>query len=104
MLRDIAKLAVIERHHRTGNLGRGFVQGLGLQRGAIASSVVHDSHNLVAAGMNDMDMLTAAKHILSIGGGLVVVNDEKVTASLPLPIAGLMSDEYKISNFEPQRS
>jgi adenine deaminase len=91
--RDIAKLAVIERHHRTGNLGLGFVQGLGLQRGAIASSVAHDSHNLVAAGMNDMDMLTAAKHILSIGGGLVVVNDEQVTASLPLPIAGLMSDQ-----------
>jgi adenine deaminase len=91
--RDIAKLAVIERHHRTGNVGLGFVQGLGLQRGAIASSVAHDSHNLVAAGMNDMDMLTAAKHILSIGGGLVVVNDEQVTASLPLPIAGLMSDQ-----------
>ena len=91
--RDIAKLAVIERHHRTGNLGLGFVQGLGLQRGAIASSVAHDSHNLVVAGMNDMDMLTAAKHILSIGGGLVVVNDEQVTASLPLPIAGLMSDQ-----------
>jgi adenine deaminase len=66
---------------------------LGLQKGAIASSVAHDSHNLVAAGMNDMDMLTAAKHILSIGGGLVVVNDEQVTASLPLPIAGLMSDQ-----------
>jgi adenine deaminase len=91
--RDIAKLAVIERHHRTGNVGLGFVQGLGLQKGAIASSVAHDSHNLVAAGMNDMDMLTAAKHILSIGGGLVVVNDEQVTASLPLPIAGLMSDQ-----------
>ncbi len=91
--RDIAKLAVIERHHRTGNIALGFVQGLGLKRGAIASSVAHDSHNLVVAGMNDMDMLTAAKHISSIGGGLAVVNNEQVTASLPLPIAGLMSDQ-----------
>ena len=91
--RDIAKLAVIERHHRTGNIGLGFVQGLGLKRGAIASSVAHDSHNLVVAGMNDMDMLTAAKYISSIGGGLAVVNNEQVMASLPLPIAGLMSDQ-----------
>ena len=69
--RDIAKLAVIERHHRTGHFGLGFVQGLGLKRGAIASSVAHDSHNLVVAGMNDMDMLIAAKHISLIGGGLL---------------------------------
>jgi len=91
--RDIAKLAVIERHHRTGNIGLGFVQGLGLKMGAIASSVAHDSHNLVVAGMNDIDMLAAAKYISSIGGGLVVVNNEQVMASLHLPIAGLMSDQ-----------
>jgi len=91
--RDLAKLAVIERHHRTGNLGLGFVQGLGLKRGAIASSVAHDSHNLVVAGMNDIDMLIAARYISSIGGGLAVVDNEQVTASLPLPIAGLMSDQ-----------
>jgi adenine deaminase len=91
--RDIAKLAVIERHHRTGNIALGFVQGFGLKRGAIASSVAHDSHNLVVAGMNDMDMLAAAKHISSIAGGLAVVNNKQVTASLPLPIAGLMSDQ-----------
>src|SRR5919198_489694 len=90
--RDLAKLAVIERHHRTGNVGLGFVQGLGLKRGAIASSVAHDSHNLVVAGMNDIDMLIAAKYISSIGGGLAVVDNEQVTAGLPLPIAGLMSD------------
>ena len=58
--RDLAKLAVIERHHRTGNVGLGFVQGLGLEKGAIASSVAHDSHNLVVAGMNDMDMIITA--------------------------------------------
>ena len=91
--RDIAKIAVIERHQRTGNLGLGFVQGLGLKMGAIASSVAHDSHNLIVAGMNDLDMLAVAKHISSIGGGLAVVNNEQVMASLPLPIAGLMSDQ-----------
>ena len=91
--RDIAKLAVIERHHKTGNIGLGFIQGLGLKTGAIVSSVAHDSHNLVVAGMNDMDMLTAAKHISLLGGGLAVVDNCQVIASLPLPIAGLMSDQ-----------
>ena len=91
--RDLAKLAVIERHHRTGNVGLGFVQGLGLRSGAIASSVAHDSHNLVIAGMNDIDMLIAARYVSSIGGGLAVVDNEQVTGSLPLPIAGLMSDQ-----------
>jgi adenine deaminase len=66
---------------------------LGLKTGAIVSSVAHDSHNLVVAGMNDMDMLTAAKHISLIGGGLAVVDNCQVIASLPLPIAGLMSDQ-----------
>jgi adenine deaminase len=66
---------------------------LGLKTGAIVSSVAHDSHNLVVAGMNDMDMLKAAKYISSIGGGLAVVNNEQVMASLPLSIAGLMSDQ-----------
>ena len=90
--RDLAKLAVIERHHRTGNIGLGFVQGLGLERGAIASSVAHDSHNLVVAGMDDLDMLIAARDISSIGGGLSVALDKQVIANFPLPIAGLMSD------------
>jgi adenine deaminase len=91
--RDLAKLAVIERHHRTGNIGLGFVQGLGLERGAIASSVAHDSHNIVVAGMNDNDMLTAVRHISSIGGGLSVVENGHVIAALALPIAGLMSNQ-----------
>ena len=91
--RDLAKLAVIERHHRTGNIGLGFVQGLGLERGAIASSVAHDSHNIVVAGMNDIDMLIAARYISLIGGGLVVADNEKIAASLLLPIAGLMSNQ-----------
>lgn len=91
--RDLAKLAVIERHHRTGNIGLGFVQGLGLQKGAIASSVAHDSHNLVVAGMDDNDMLVAARYISSIGGGLAVAENGRIIASLPLPIAGLMSNK-----------
>ena len=91
--RNLAKLAVIERHHRTGNIGLGFVQGLGLERGAIVSSVAHDSHNIVVAGMNDNDMLIAVRYISSIGGGLAVVENGHITASLPLPIAGLMSNQ-----------
>jgi adenine deaminase len=101
--RDLAKLAVIERHHETGNIGLGFVQGLGLERGAIASSVAHDSHNIVVAGMNDDDMLTAVRHISSIGGGLSVAENGHVTAALALPIAGLMSNqpiESVISNLK----
>jgi len=101
--RDLAKLAVIERHHATGNLGLGFVQGLGLERGAIASSVAHDSHNIVVAGMNDNDMLTAVRYISSIGGGLAVAQNGYVTGALALPIAGLISNqpiESVISNLK----
>lgn len=89
---DLAKLTIIERHHRTGNIGLGFVQGLGLEKGAIASSVTHDSHNLVVAGMDDLDMLIAARDVSSIGEGLSVVIDKQVISNFPLPIAGLMSD------------
>lgn len=88
--RDIAKLAVIERHGATGNIGLGFVQGLHLPCGAIASSVAHDSHNIIVAGMNDADMLTAARVLVESGGGFTVV-DAEVRASLALPVAGLMS-------------
>jgi adenine deaminase len=91
--RDLAKIAVVERHHMTGNVGLGFVQGLGLERGAIASSVAHDSHNVVVAGMNDSDMLSAVQYISSIGGGLAVAENGHIKASLPLPIAGLMSNQ-----------
>jgi adenine deaminase len=90
---DIAKLVVIERHGRNGGVGRGFVQGFGLKRGALASTVAHDSHNLICAGMSDSDMALAVHHLADIGGGLVVVGDGKLRAELPLPIAGLMSDQ-----------
>jgi len=89
---DILKIAVVERHHATGNIGIGFVQGFGIKRGAIGSSVAHDSHNLIMVGTNDQDILKAIEVIREMGGGLVAVLDGKVLASLPLPIAGLMSE------------
>ena len=90
--RDILKMAVIERHLASGNVGLGFVKGLGLRRGALGSSVAHDSHNLVLVGSNDADMLLAAHEIERLRGGLAVVADGQVLASLALPIAGLMSE------------
>ncbi|MDI7260395.1 MAG: adenine deaminase [Thermodesulfobacteriota bacterium] len=89
---DILKIAVVERHQATGNIGIGFVQGFGLKRGAIGSTVAHDSHNLVIVGTNDQDMLKVVTTIKKMGGGLAIVSEEKVLASLPLPIAGLMTD------------
>ena len=90
--RDILKLAVIERHHHTGHKGIGFVTGCGLQCGAIASSVSHDSHNLIVIGANEADMAKAANEIQKMGGGSIVVKDGEVLAQMPLPIAGLMTD------------
>lgn len=90
--RDLAKLAVVERHGGTGRVGLGLVEGLGLRAGALASSVAHDSHNLIAVGMDDGDLLTALSHLVEQGGGLAVAAGGRVLASLPLPIAGLMSD------------
>ncbi len=89
---DILKIAVVERHKATGNIGMGFVQGFGLMKGAIGSSVAHDSHNIVIVGTDDRDILKTVEVIQSMGGGLAVVLNGRVLASLPLPIAGLMSD------------
>lgn len=89
--RDLLKLAVVERHHGTGNVGLGLVQGFGLEQGACASSVAHDSHNIVVAGTDADDMLQAVAHLAQMGGGLAVVAGGRVLADLPLPIAGLMS-------------
>jgi adenine deaminase len=88
---DILKIAVVERHKATGNIGIGFVRGFGLTKGAIGSSVAHDSHNIVLVGTNDGDILKAVEIIQTMRGGFVVVLEGKVLASLPLPIAGLMS-------------
>jgi adenine deaminase len=90
--RDILKLAVIERHKATGRIGLGLVSGFGLKKGALGTTVAHDSHNIIIVGTNDADMLKAAKELKRIGGGFVAVAGGKVAAALALPIAGLMSD------------
>jgi adenine deaminase len=89
---DLVHAAVVERHHATGRVGRGFVTGFGLQRGAIASTVAHDAHNLVVIGRSGEDMHTAVARLAEIGGGQVAVLDGHVLAEVPLPLAGLMSD------------
>ena len=89
---DILKIAVIERHKGSGNVGLGFVQGLGLQRGALASSVAHDNHNIIVVGCNDADMEAAAREVINFGGGMAVASGGRVTAGLFLPVAGLMTD------------
>jgi adenine deaminase len=91
--RDILKMAVIERYKGSGNVGLGFIHGLGLQAGALAASVAHDHHNIVVIGVDDVSMLTAAHAVGELGGGLVAANKDRVLASVPLPIAGLMSDQ-----------
>ena len=90
--RDILKLAVVERHMASGNVGIGLVKGFGLKRGALASSVAHDSHNIVIVGAKDEDMMTAAIEVVRMKGGQVVVKEDEVIASLSLPLAGLMTD------------
>ena len=90
--RDILKMAVIERHRGTGNVGLGFIQGIGLRRGAIAGTFAHDHHNLVCIGADDPSMMSAARAVTNMTGGLAVAAGERVLARLPLPIAGLMSD------------
>jgi adenine deaminase len=91
--RDILKLMVIERHKATGNMGLGLVKGFGIRSGAIAGTVAHDSHNIIAVGVSDDDLLMAVSEIRKLQGGLVVVNKKKVLAEIPLPVAGLMSDK-----------
>lgn len=89
--RDIVKLAVFERHHHTGHVGLGFLGGYGLKKGAVASSIAHDSHNLIIAGTNDADMVLAGNCVRKNRGGLAVVVDGKLIGELPLPIGGLMT-------------
>jgi adenine deaminase len=84
---------VVERHKATGNIGLGLVKGFGIKRGALASSIAHDSHNIVAVGTNDNDLYAAIKKVETLGGGLAVAADGKVLSTLPLPIAGLLSDQ-----------
>jgi len=89
---DLSKLAVIDRHHASQSMGIGFVRGFGLSRGAFASTIAHDAHNIIVAGVDDDDMSKAVERLVEIGGGLTVVASNEVLGELPLPIAGLMSD------------
>lgn len=91
--RDILKICVIERYTGKANTGKGFVKGFGLKKGAFASSVAHDSHNVLVVGTNDEDMKTAASKVIEMGGGFAVCDKGEILASLALPIAGLMSDK-----------
>ena len=93
LARDILKIAVVERHHYTGNIGLGFVKGFGLKTGAAASSIAHDSHNIVVIGTNEADMAFACNRLKEIGGGIVLCSGREVKNELELPIAGLMTDK-----------
>jgi adenine deaminase len=90
--RDVLKMAVIERHGRTGGMAVGFIQGFGLKRGAIAGTVAHDHHNLIVIGCDDEMMAIVARYVCELGGGLAVASEDRIMAELPLPVAGLMSD------------
>ena len=90
---DIVKVAVVERHHETGNVACGFLKGYGIKRGAIALSIAHDSHNIIATGVNDDEMAFAVEALRDQNGGIVLVEDGKIIESMPMPIAGLMSDQ-----------
>ena len=89
---DLVKIAVVERHLGTGRIGLGFVRGSGLQRGALASTVSHDAHNIVVVGVTDEDMALAVTRLAELGGGIVAVDDGAIQAELPLPVAGLLAD------------
>jgi len=90
--RDLAKIAVLERHLGTGRVGLGFVHGFGLRRGAFAGTFAHDAHNLIVVGVDDVAMARAVDRLVELGGGLVVADGESIAAELPLPVAGLLSD------------
>jgi adenine deaminase len=92
LARGIAKLAVIERHRGTGNIGLGFLKGLGPMEGALACTIAHDHHNLIVVGSDDESMQTAVRELVDIGGGVAVAKGAEVLESLPLPYAGLISD------------
>ncbi|WP_400242944.1 adenine deaminase [Niallia sp. JL1B1071] len=97
---DQLKLVVAERHRQTGNVGKAIVKGFGFKNGAIATTISHDSHNIVAVGTNDEDLLLAINELQNINGGIVVVSEEEVVATLPLPIAGLISDQDYLTLYE----
>jgi adenine deaminase len=91
--RDLLKIFVIERHTGSGSIGKGFISGLGLKRGAMGLTVSHDSHNMIIAGVDDRSIFKAARHLNKMKGGMVFAVGDEVLLDLPLPVAGLMSDE-----------
>jgi adenine deaminase len=102
--RDLAKIAVAERHLGTGRIGLGFVKGFGLRRGALGSTVAHDAHNLVVVGMSDSDMARVIERLSELGGGIVAVENGEVLAELPLPVGGLLSDRPLVEVVERSRA
>jgi len=102
--RDLVKIAVIERHHASGRIGLGFATNIGLRRGAFASTVAHDAHNIVILGVDDADMAACAMRLAEIGGGIVIADGGRVVEELPLPVAGLMSDRPLAEVHERLRS
>jgi adenine deaminase len=102
--RDLVKIAVIERHHATGRVGLGLATNVGLKRGAYASTVAHDAHNIVVLGVDDRDMAACATRLAEIGGGIVIADGGRVVEELPLPVAGLMSDRPLAEVHERMRS
>ena len=90
---DLVKVAVVERHQGTGNVACGFLKGYGIKEGAVALSVAHDSHNIIVVGVNDDEMEFAVNSLVEQEGGIVLVKEGKVIESMPMPIAGLMSDQ-----------
>jgi len=102
--RDIIHIAVIDRHHGSGNIGKGFVKGLRLKKGAIAQTIAHDTHNLIVAGTNINDMILAIKAIVKVGGGIALAEEGKVRALIELPIAGLVSDKDYLTVYNQLKS
>jgi len=102
--RDVIKIAVVERHHATGRVGLGLATNVGLKRGAYASTVAHDAHNIVVLGVDDRDMAACAMRLAEIGGGVVIAEGGRVVEELPLPVAGLMSDRPLAEVHERLRS
>ena len=90
---DVLKVALVERHNGTGHIGLGYIQGFGLTRGAIASSISHDSHNIIAIGASDAEIAAAVNRVIGLRGGVCVMDGEKIVGEVPLPVAGLMSDD-----------
>lgn len=91
--KDILKIAVIERHNNTHHIGIGYIQGYGLKQGAVATSISHDSHNIIAVGVSDKEIASAANKVLELNGGIVVMNNGETLGEVALPVAGIMSDD-----------